>query len=193
MGAQIQRLNRTKSWSETQLKELAEKDRKRAMHIVIQKYREALLYHAVCIVRDQDEAYDLVQEVFIRAIREERLFFQDFRIKAWLYRVTSNLCFNNVRNKKRRSAILNAAKMSDRSDADQISDIFADERQTEILKAISTLSEEHQKILMFRYYDDLSYKELSDVLQLRLGTVMSRLSRARTKLFEILDPDLLKS
>jgi RNA polymerase sigma-70 factor (ECF subfamily) len=83
--------------------------------------------------------------------------------------------------------------MSDRSDADQISDIFADERQTEILKAISTLSEEHQKILMFRYYDDLSYKELSDVLQLRLGTVMSRLSRARTKLLEILDPDLLKS
>jgi RNA polymerase sigma-70 factor (ECF subfamily) len=193
MGAQVQRLNRTESWTESQLKDLAGKDKTRAMHIVIQKYREALLYHALCIVKDQDEAYDLVQEVFIRAIREERLFSQDFRIKAWLYRVTSNLCFNNVRNKKRRSAILDAAKMSDRSDADQISDIFADERQTEIMKAISTLSEEHQKILMLRYYDDLSYKELSDVLQVRLGTVMSRLSRARSKLLEILDPDLLTS
>ena len=192
MGAQLQRFNRTDTWSELQIKELAKQDRKRAVHIMIQKYRESLLYHAICIVKDRDEAYDLVQEVFIRAIREERLFTHDFRIKAWLYRVTSNLCFNLVRNKKRRSAILDAAKMSDRSDADQLSDIFSDERRTDVLKAISTLSEEHQNILMMRYYNDLSYKELSEVLDVKLGTVMSRLSRARSKLLEVLDPSLLK-
>lgn len=192
MGAQLKRFNRTDVWSEIQIKELAQHDRKRAVHIMIQKYRESLLYHAICIVKDSDEAYDLVQEVFIRAIREERLFTPDFRIKAWLYRVTSNLCFNLVRNKKRRSAILDAAKMSDRSDADQLSEIFSDERRVEILKAISTLSEEHQNILMMRYYNDLSYKELSEVLNVKLGTVMSRLSRARSKLIEVLDPSLLK-
>ena len=192
MGAQLQRFNRTDVWSEVQIKELARQDRKRAVHIMIQKYRESLLYHAICIVKDRDEAYDLVQEVFIRAIREERLFTTDFRIKAWLYRVTSNLCFNLVRNKKRRSAILDAAKMSDRSDADQLLDIFSDERRIEVLKAISTLSEEHQNILMMRYYNDLSYKELSEVLDVKLGTVMSRLSRARSKLLEVLDPSLLK-
>ena len=192
MGAQLQRFNRTDAWSEVQIKELAQNDRKRAVHIMIQKYRESLLYHAICIVKDRDEAYDLVQEVFIRAIREERLFTPDFRIKAWLYRVTSNLCFNLVRNKKRRSAILDAAKMSDRRDADQLLDIFSDERRIEVLKAISTLSEEHQNILMMRYYNDLSYKELSEVLDVKLGTVMSRLSRARSKLLEVLDPSLLK-
>ena len=193
MAAQIQHFNRTKNWSEEQIKELAKKDRHRAMHIIIQKYRESLLYHALCIVKDQDEAYDLVQEVFVRAIRETRIFDMDFRIKAWLYRVTSNLCLNNVRNKKRRSAILDAAKMTDRTEADQVAAIFSDERQTEILKAISTLSKEHQQILMLRYYEDLSYNELSDVLQVKLGTVMSRLSRARTKLLELVDPELLKS
>jgi len=193
MAAQIQHFNRTKNWSEEQIKELAKKDRHRAMHIIIQKYRESLLYHALCIVKDQDEAYDLVQEVFVRAIRETRIFDLDFRIKAWLYRVTSNLCLNNVRNKKRRSAILDAAKITDRTEADQVSAIFSDERQTEILKAISTLSKEHQQILMLRYYEDLSYNELSEVLQVKLGTVMSRLSRARTKLIELVDPELLKS
>ena len=193
MAAQIQHLNRSKSWSEEQIKDLARKDNRRAMHIIIQKYRESLLYHALCIVKDQDEAYDLVQEVFVRAIRETRLFDADFRIKAWLYRVTSNLCLNNVRNKKRRSAILDAAKITDRTEADQVAAIFSDERQTEILKAISTLSKEHQQILMLRYYEDLSYNELSDVLQVKLGTVMSRLSRARTKLLELVDPELLKS
>ena len=192
MGAQLQHFNRTDSWSENQIKELAQQDRKRAIHIMIQKYRESLLYHAICIVKDRDEAYDLVQEVFIRAIREERLFTTDFRIKAWLYRVTSNLCFNLVRNKKRRSAILDAAKMADRKDADQLSEIFSDERRVEVLRAISTLSEEHQNILMMRYYNDLSYKELSDVLGVKLGTVMSRLSRARSKLLEVLEPSLLK-
>ena len=193
MGAQVQHINRTHTWSEAQIKELAQKDRKRAIHIIIHKYRESLLYHAVCIVKDQDEAYDLVQEVFVRAIREERLFSLDFRIKAWLYRVTSNLCFNQVRNKKRRASILDTAKICDRAEAKQVVEIFADERQSEILYAISTLSEEHQQILMLRYYEDLSYSELSEILQVKLGTVMSRLSRARAKLLEIVDEDLLAS
>ena len=107
--------------------------------------------------------------------------------------MTSNLCLNNVRNKKRRTAILDAAKLSDRSEADQLRNIFVGERSTEILEAISTLSVEHQQILMLRYYDELSYNEISSVLQIKLGTVMSRLSRARMKLFDILDRSLLKS
>ena len=193
MGAQLKMINRSKIWSEEELKDLAQKDKKRAFGIIVQKHRDALLYHALCILKDQDEAYDLVQEVFIRAIREERLFTKDFRIKAWLYRVTSNLCLNSVRNKKRRTAILDAAKLSDRSEADQLRNIFVGERSTEILEAISTLSQEHQQILMLRYYDELSYNEISNVLQIKLGTVMSRLSRARMKLFDILDRSLLKS
>ena len=193
MGAQLKIINRTKSWSEVEIKELAQKDRRRACNIIIQKYREPLLYHALRIVKDHDEAYDLVQEVFIRAIREDRLFSKEFRIKAWLYRVTSNLCINTVRNKKRRSAILEAAKFSDRAEANQLKNIFVDERNTEVLQAISTLSEEHQQILMLRYYDELSYNEISSILQIKLGTVMSRLSRARMKLFDIIDKSLLQS
>ena len=192
MGAQLKLIISPDKWTESQIKQLAKKDLRKAFDIVIQKYREPLLYHALCIVKDQDEAYDLVQEVFIRAIREKRLFTDEFRIKAWLYRVTSNLCFNNVRNTKRRSAILDSAKMKDRREADQIATIFESERQTEILQAISTLSKEHQQILMLRYYDDLSYAEIGDVLQIKLGTVMSRLSRARTKLLSVVNAELLR-
>ena len=192
MGAQLKLFISPDKWTEGQIKQLAKDDKRKAFNIVIQKYREALLYHALCIVKDQDEAYDLVQEVFVRAIREKRLFTDEFRIKAWLYRVTSNLCFNNVRNTKRRAAILDSAKMKDRKEADQLSSIFESERQTEILQAISTLSQEHQQILMLRYYEDLSYAEIGDVLQIKLGTVMSRLSRARTRLLTVVDPGLLR-
>lgn len=83
---------------------------------------------------EQCSTLSFAHKDFRGSIREERSFTTDFRIKAWLYRVTSNLCFNLVRNKKRRSAILDAAKMSDRSDADQLLDIFSDERRIEVLK-----------------------------------------------------------
>ena len=191
MSAKLKLIKPVESWADEQIKQLAQKDRRSAMEATIKKYREALLYHALCIVKDEDEAYDLVQEVFIRAIREIRLFNEDFRIKAWLYRVTTNLCFNNVRNRKRRSAILGAAKMADRKEADQILKIFNGQRHVEVLKSIEKLSNDHQKILLLRYYDDLSYAEISQVLQIKLGTVMSRLSRARNRLLSVMDRELL--
>ena len=187
MTANLQLIKPVKTWADEQIKHIAKTDRRSAMEATIQKYREALLYHAICIVKDQDEAYDLVQEVFIRAIREIRLFNEDFRIKAWLYRVTTNLCFNNVRNRKRRAAILDSAKMQDRKEADQLSKIFTGQRRIEVLNSIEKLSQDHQKILLLRYYDDLSYAEISQVLQIKLGTVMSRLSRARSRLLAVLD------
>ena len=191
MSAKLQLLKSASSWTDEQIKTVAKTNRKAAMEAMIQKFREPLLYHAICIVKDEDEAYDLVQEVFIRAIREPRIFNEDFRIKAWLYRVTTNLCFNNVRNRKRRTAILNAAKMQDRKEADQISKIFHGQRQVEILKSLEKLTEDHQKILLLRYYDDLSYSDIAHVLQIKLGTVMSRLSRARNRLLAVMDEELL--
>ena len=106
--------------------------------------------------------------------------------------MTTNLCFNSVRNRKRRAAILDAAKIKDRSDADQLRSIFDGERRVEVLSAISKLTEDHQKILLLRYYDDLSYAEIAQVLQIKLGTVMSRLSRARNRLLSVMDRELIE-
>ena len=175
------------SWSEEDIKTLAEENKRMAMEMVVQKYRDRLFYHAVYIVKDWEEAYDAVQEVFIRAIREKRFFNEDFRIKAWLYRVTSNLCFNLVRNRKRRGAILESVPRAESSAPDQIDRVFAGERQSEVLEAIELMTEDHKQILLLRYYNDLSYAEISGVLDIKLGTVMSRLSRARCRLLEVME------
>lgn len=178
------------NWSEEDFKALAREDKRLAMDMIIRRFRERLYYHALYIVKSPDEAYDVVQEVFIRAIREPRFFDEDFRIRAWLFRVTSNLCFNQVRDRNRRGAILDAAPREESVHADQMQAVFDGEQRSEVLAAMDQLSEEHKDILLLRYYDDLSYAEIANVLGIKLGTVMSRLSRARTRLAEVIGQPL---
>jgi len=178
------------AWTDEQIKTLASTNRQEGMEVVVQKYRDRLFYHAYQIVKDWEEAYDAVQEVFIRAIHERRFFNSDFRMKAWLYRVTSNLCFNTIRNRKRRGAILEAFPLPSSRPADQLEHVVEGERKSEIFAAIEQMSADHKEILLLRYYDDLSYAEISNVLGIKLGTVMSRLSRARSRLLEVMDDEL---
>ena len=174
------------TWSESDIKSLAANNSRSAMEVVIQKYREPLYFHARYILKDHQEAYDLVQEVFIKAMRESRLFDEDFKIKAWLFRVTTNLCFNQVRNRNRRGALLDTMMKPEAIGADQFKSVFEGEQRDEVQAALETLSEDHREILILRYYDDLSYSEIADVLKVKLGTVMSRLSRARLRLMDVM-------
>ena len=189
MSANLQLLKteHSASWTEADIKKLAATNARAAMEAVIQKYRDQLYFHARYIVKDHQEAYDVVQEVFIKAMREGRIFDDEFKIKAWLFRVTSNLCFNQVRNRKRRGAILESMVKPESFSADQVDSVFAGEQREELSAALDLLSDDHKEILVLRYYDDLSYAEIAEVLQVKLGTVMSRLSRARMRLMAVME------
>lgn len=169
------------------IKALAARSRHAAADALVRRYREPIFHHACWILKDYEEAVDVTQEVFIKAMREERFFEPDFKMKAWLYRVTSNLCFNLVRDRRRRNVILET-QVAPRLDepAHQPDVVSSSERQEQILGAMDRLSEAHREILMLRYYSDLSYAEISDTLGIKLGTVMSRLSRAKEALTESL-------
>jgi RNA polymerase sigma-70 factor, ECF subfamily len=179
--------------SEEAIKALSRLDRAHAWDKVIRRYEERLYVHAYCILKDGQEARDVVQEVFIKAMREHRFFDEDFRMQAWLYRVTRNLCFNLVRDRRRRDGILATVPRNDSVVSDPIEVVFGGERQDEIMEAIGQLTEDHRNILMLRYYEDMSYAEIARALSIKLGTVMSRLSRARDRLLSVLgeDPSLL--
>ena len=169
------------------IKAIAKKDRRRAIDLVVRKYRERIFRHAVYVLKDYQEGVDVTQEVFIKAIREPRFFDAEFKMKAWLFRVTTNLCFNIVRDRRRRGTILESMPKPLGTEADQADLVFSDERQAVIMKAMDQLSPDHKEILVLRYYSDLSYAEIAEVLDVKLGTVMSRLSRAKGRLMEVLD------
>ena len=186
-------LRSPQQWSDEQIKLTATKNRRVAINLLIEKYRQPLLRHALYILRDQDDAYDIVQETFVRAIRETRLFDPDFRIKAWLFRVAKNLCLNQLRNTSRRAAILHANPMPDRQEAQQWKTLFDGEQSILMMETLDKLGADHREILVLRYYDELSYIEISQVLDIKLGTVMSRLSRARKKLLDVLPHEIVEN
>ena len=175
------------------IKTLARSDKRRAADLVARKYRDRLFRHAAYILKDQQEATDVIQEVFIKAMREKRFFDDDFKMKAWLFRVTSNLCFNIRRDRKRRSAILETVPRAKHAKAVQHEMVFQNETQTQVFEALDELSDNHRAILMLRYYQDLSYAEIAQVLDIKLGTVMSRLSRAKQQLLEVLEGSPLEA
>jgi RNA polymerase sigma-70 factor (ECF subfamily) len=165
---------------------------KRALELVVAKYGDAIFRQARYILKDPHRGRDVAQEVFIKAMREPRFFTPDFMMKAWLFRVTSNLCFNIVRDKKRRGGLLTvrhdeaAPQLPPQSATDRV---LETQVRDEMLAALEHLTPAHREILLLRYYNDLSYNEIAEVLQVKLGTVMSRLSRARTRLAGVIGPE----
>jgi RNA polymerase sigma-70 factor (ECF subfamily) len=175
--------------SEDEIKVIAAQDRDRAFDLVVRKYRDRIYYHALYITKDSQEAFDVAQDVFVRGYHEHRLFEDGFRIKAWLFRVCTNRCYNIVRDKHRRGGILDRlGKQTEvlRRQHKAIDDVLARELSEGMAKALDQLSLDHRTILTLRYFNDLSYQEIADTLQVKLGTVMSRLSRAKVRLHEIL-------
>lgn len=173
------------------IKSLAARDPRAAMALVVHRHRPRLLRHAQGIVRDPDVACDVVQEVFIKAMREPRLFEEEFRIGAWLYRVTANLCLNTVRDSRRRTDILAGLQLRGDVDAGQMEAVLGEQREAQVAHAMQNLSANHRKILQERFYQDRSYTEIAETLDIKLGTVMSRLSRAKAALVDLMDTALV--
>lgn len=174
------------------LRAAAVRARSEALALLVRRHRERLVWHAVSITRDPQEAHDIVQEVFLRAMREPRFFEAGFDMRAWLFRVTTNLCYNLVRDRRRRATILANApseSLPQGRPAEAREGVWADQVQRELAQALAQLSPEHREILALRYFSDLSYAEIAARLDIKLGTVMSRLSRARARLGDLVGPE----
>jgi RNA polymerase sigma-70 factor (ECF subfamily) len=167
---------------------LAARDVNAALAEVARAHRRSLERHAASILRNEELAADAVQDVLIKAMREPRFFDAAFNRGAWLHRVTRNLCLNRVRDRRRRGDLLAALPADNAHEASQPHQVLDRERHAVMRAALSRLSRHHREILEERFYRDLSYAEIAEVLDIKLGTVMSRLSRAKTALLDILDP-----
>ncbi len=140
----------------------------------------ALRRYARALTRDADIADDLVQDTLVRALRSEHLF-EGEEIRSWLYTILTNLNRNRLRALARRPALVPI----DDNDAPEFAGPEAGGRDIE--RALALLVEEQRTALLLVVLEGLSYREVAEVQGVPIGTVMSRLARARAQIKTYLD------
>lgn len=169
-----------------EIAQLARQDRRKALSAVVAKYRRPLFRHAFHMLHDAEEAYEITQEVFVRAWRETRLFDADFHIKGWLYRVTANLSLKHIRARRVRALFAIRRPDIPKEVTVPVADAIHGEVRKEVAAALEELPPRFRQLVVLRYFDDLSYKEIADAMRMPIGSVMSGLSRARERLKKLL-------
>ena len=153
---------------------------------LVRRYQRAVYRVAYGLTRNPSDADDLAQETFVRAYRAIGRFRVGEPMFPWLSRIVTNLAFTMFRGRKRRpetplEPLLEAGRQWG-TDDDPEEDTARREREVHLQEAFGQLKPEHQKVLVLRVVEDLSYEQIAVSLRMPVGTVMSRLSRARAEL-----------
>jgi RNA polymerase sigma-70 factor (ECF subfamily) len=156
---------------------------------------DSLYAHAMRLTRTQADAEDLVQDTFVRALRFYDRFERGSNLKAWLLRIQFNGFVNKYRRNVKEHSANEAMTLEPGSEAtlgraalrsllDPQATALAPMLAKEIQAALAQLPEEHRSVVLLADVEELSYKEIAEVLGCPIGTVMSRLHRARKALQE---------
>ena len=149
-------------------------------HANVQAAIPALRRYARALTRNADIADDLVQDTLVRALRSEHLF-HGGEVRSWLYTILTNLNRNRLRSLARRPAL---SPIED-NDAPDMAGPEAGGRDIE--RALATLVDDQRTALLLVVLEGLSYREVAEVQGVPIGTVMSRLARARAQIKSFLD------
>jgi len=144
----------------------------------------ALRRYAFGLTRDHAAADDLVQDCLERALSRWYLRRPDGDLRAWLFTITRNLHISNIRQSKRRGLHL-AFEEGDEPVSQGAQEHALGVR--DVLDTLDQMPEDHKSLLLLVGVEDMSYDQAASILGIPIGTVMSRLSRARRRLRELLD------
>lgn len=166
---------------------------------LISGHQDRVLNTAFRLMGNYDDALDLTQEVFLNCFRKISTFKGDSALSTWLYRITVNVAKNRWKYQQSRGlnrtiSIDAPLTAEDESRINEVADeqptprkVASDrEAMSSLGKYLHRMSEEHRIVLVLRYLEELSYEEIADILRLSLGTVKSRIHRARTELRDLM-------
>lgn len=164
-----------------------------AFRTLVTRYHPRIFNLIYSLVRDRDEADDLAQEVFIKAFRSLSGFKGQAQVYTWLYRIAVNRCLDWLKNQRRhpetsleRVEVYGADGASLRSLGTADAEMDQRELGRALERALRALSPDYRVALTLREIDGLSYEEVADVMGCSVGTVKSRLFRARSQLQRML-------
>ncbi|MCD6520092.1 MAG: sigma-70 family RNA polymerase sigma factor [Anaerolineae bacterium] len=151
---------------------------------LVQTYRARVLRTAYGLLGSLEEAEDVAQEVFIKVWKGLPNYRPSGSLANWLYRITVNTAIDTLR-KRHETFPLDGQELDPQPHPEET--VLRHDRQSQVRAAIQALPSNARAALILREYEQLSYKEIAAVLQIPLGTVMSRLNYARNRLKELLE------
>ncbi|MCC9134930.1 RNA polymerase sigma factor [Pontibacter silvestris] len=173
-------------------KELLEKfahpeSRNLAFNQLVRKYQQKVYWQIRKMVIDHDDADDLTQEVFFKVWKNLENFRQDAQLYTWIYRIATNECLNFLSSKRRKFFLpLNdvAAELAEKIDSSP--DITGDEIQLKLQKALLRLPDKQRLVFNMKYYDDMKYEEISEILGTSVGALKASYHLAVKKIEEFI-------
>ena len=149
-----------------------ERSRNEAFSMLVQKYQQKIYWHIRRMVLNHDDADDLVQDTFVKVWKYLSNFRNDSQLYTWLYRIASNECITFLNKKKQKNNISIDDMPYDLSDtlADS-TQINGDKVQLKLQQALITLPEKQRLVFNMKYYEDMKYEEISEVLGTSVGAL----------------------
>jgi RNA polymerase sigma-70 factor (ECF subfamily) len=168
----------------------------RAYTALVDRYSRVVSSLIRKMIRDEDDIDDLTQETFIKAYKALPTFKEGFLFSSWVYRIASNTCIDFMR-RKRFSFVSIDQPISKHGEDEQYIDLedesntpelnyILNERRKAVEDAIDKLPDNYKKIIKMRHEDELEYVEISNILNMPLGTVKAHLFRGRKLLLDYL-------
>ncbi len=152
-------------------------DRNAYAHL-ISRYQEKLLRYALYLCGDSEGSKDIVQESFIRAYQNMHSFDTKRKFSTWIYRITHNTAMTDMRSKKYHISTDEILDLAD--DHEDIEDAYIRKEQKKwIQTCITRVPIEYREPLILYFLEEKTYEEISDILRLPMGTVSTRLHRAK--------------
>lgn len=158
---------------------------------IVELYKDKVFHLCYRMLGNRHEAEDMAQEAFIRAYVNIARFNLELKFSTWIYRIATNLCIDRIRKKKPDFYL--DAEVSGTDGLTMYSQVAAHtnlpeddlesmELQTTIQREISRLPEKYRSVIVLKYIEELSLKDISEVLDMPLGTVKTRIHRGREAL-----------
>ncbi len=153
---------------------------------LVERFQDRLYNAMLHVVHSHDEAEDVVQDSFVQAYVKLDTFQGNSKFFTWLYRIAFNNALSRQRRKRNDLSIEQSREVTGSDPEDRLEPpdepLLREERVSLVHRALDLLTEEHRSILVLREMEELAYEEIAEILGINIGTVRSRLSRARNQL-----------
>jgi RNA polymerase sigma-70 factor (ECF subfamily) len=166
--------------TEADLVALAQQGDRAAFGDLVSQHRQGVINVVYRLCGDSELAEDAAQEAFIRAWKNIHRYQTRAPFRNWVYRIATNAALDVLRRQRESIDIENVPLKSNRPNPEKAAEI--EERATLIQKAILDLPEASRSVIVLREYEEFSYREIAEALDIPIGTVMSRLNYARKQL-----------